>query len=246
MRFSSDSQRKAVFANMGGSMSSSNQVKFSQRGAVFSEDEDALGISGAISSGTCSSCGGPARGFKSAIERKEYGMSGLCSACQDKVFGGNEMELDEEYASKQAADGEEKVEDRITGREEFELIRKSVKDNSPKNVKESDNTDFSDEPDDDNSFGEPIYTYTKEDAVEDGQQKVIGVVGEDKVYITDSLVGEFDTEDKEKALLDKAVAELKKPNDEDTPSMKLRAFGDGKLWVIKAADGITIMRPSDY
>jgi len=134
MVFSSDSQRKAAFANMmNGPISGLNRVKFSND--PRKELQDAFGITGAISSGTCSACGGPAGSFKSALEEKEYSMSGLCSACQDKVFGGNEMELDEEYAAKQAAAGEERAEDRLSAREELEMYRKSVRDNPPKKVK---------------------------------------------------------------------------------------------------------------
>jgi len=32
-------------------------------------------------------CGGPAREFRDALSEKEYGISGLCQKCQDKVFG---------------------------------------------------------------------------------------------------------------------------------------------------------------
>ena len=34
----------------------------------------------------CVACGGPATDFKDALSRKEYGISGLCQKCQDKVF----------------------------------------------------------------------------------------------------------------------------------------------------------------
>jgi hypothetical protein len=35
----------------------------------------------------CVACGGPANDFKDALSKKEYGISGFCQKCQDKVFG---------------------------------------------------------------------------------------------------------------------------------------------------------------
>ena len=37
----------------------------------------------------CPICGNPIKmeDFKDDISRKEYGMSGMCQACQDNVFG---------------------------------------------------------------------------------------------------------------------------------------------------------------
>ncbi len=58
-------------------------------------DEMSMGIFGrhrslALAGQGCVSCGKPATEFKDALSRKEYGLSGLCQACQDKVFGGGE------------------------------------------------------------------------------------------------------------------------------------------------------------
>lgn len=39
-------------------------------------------------------CGGPATEFDDQLSRKEYGISGFCQACQDKIFGGDD---DAEY-----------------------------------------------------------------------------------------------------------------------------------------------------
>jgi hypothetical protein len=35
-------------------------------------------------------CGGTATTFRDALSRKEFGISGLCQACQDSVFGAPE------------------------------------------------------------------------------------------------------------------------------------------------------------
>ena len=35
---------------------------------------------------TCVWCKNPVDGFRDALSRKEYGISGLCQSCQDKVF----------------------------------------------------------------------------------------------------------------------------------------------------------------
>ena len=32
-------------------------------------------------------CGGPATEFKDELSRREYGISGLCQKCQDRIFG---------------------------------------------------------------------------------------------------------------------------------------------------------------
>lgn len=35
----------------------------------------------------CTTCGKEAVSFRDSISRKEYLISGMCQACQDKVFG---------------------------------------------------------------------------------------------------------------------------------------------------------------
>ena len=35
---------------------------------------------------TCVTCGKPANEFRDDLSRKEYGISGMCQACQDIVF----------------------------------------------------------------------------------------------------------------------------------------------------------------
>tara|TARA_Y100000310_G_scaffold69211_1_gene64671 strand:- start:5708 stop:5920 length:213 start_codon:yes stop_codon:yes gene_type:complete len=40
---------------------------------------------------TCATCGGPANIFRDALSSKEFGISGMCQDCQDKVFGVEEV-----------------------------------------------------------------------------------------------------------------------------------------------------------
>jgi len=42
---------------------------------------------GSISDNKCVSCKEDATEFTDALSQKEYGISGLCQLCQDKVFG---------------------------------------------------------------------------------------------------------------------------------------------------------------
>ena len=35
----------------------------------------------------CFICGGDANTFRDALSKKEYTISGMCQACQDKIFG---------------------------------------------------------------------------------------------------------------------------------------------------------------
>jgi len=40
-----------------------------------------------IDAGLCPICAQPIGVFRDALSRKEFGISGLCQACQDRVFG---------------------------------------------------------------------------------------------------------------------------------------------------------------
>ena len=42
---------------------------------------------GSIADNECVSCKGYAKEFTDALSEKEYGISGVCQFCQDKVFG---------------------------------------------------------------------------------------------------------------------------------------------------------------
>jgi uncharacterized CHY-type Zn-finger protein len=43
--------------------------------------------SASIANKVCVTCGGPAINFTDAMSYKEYGISGTCQPCQDKLFG---------------------------------------------------------------------------------------------------------------------------------------------------------------
>jgi hypothetical protein len=49
--------------------------------------ESLFGRTTAIDKGICVSCHQPVGQFKDNLSYREYGISGLCQACQDKVFG---------------------------------------------------------------------------------------------------------------------------------------------------------------
>ena len=36
--------------------------------------------------GLCATCGGEVNGFRDALSKKEYGISGMCQVCQDEIF----------------------------------------------------------------------------------------------------------------------------------------------------------------
>ena len=40
-----------------------------------------------IEAKVCNSCGKKVEGFRDKLSQKEYGISGFCQKCQDKVFG---------------------------------------------------------------------------------------------------------------------------------------------------------------
>ena len=40
-----------------------------------------------IRSDKCMTCDGEANSFRDSLSRKEYTISGMCQACQDKTFG---------------------------------------------------------------------------------------------------------------------------------------------------------------
>lgn len=45
-----------------------------------------------IDAGKCPTCGGAIGEFRDDLSRKEFGISGMCQACQDSVFGAEEPE----------------------------------------------------------------------------------------------------------------------------------------------------------
>jgi len=213
MRFTSDSQRKAAFANMmNGPISGMNFIQVrSGFASKFSNKSDDLKKKQKKARDNLSLLDEFTEDEKIDWLRAEYESS------KESLQADHKSELKalfEEYDD--YGIHAEYAEDRISGKEE---------------------SDF---------FGDVISSYTKEDAVRDGQQKVIGTDKGENIYITDTLIGDYDDADKSEELVMRALKSLDIPNDEDTPYMKLRVLEEGKLWVIKSADGITIMHPSDY
>jgi len=91
-----------------------------------------------------------------------------------------------------------------------------------------------------------IYRYTKEDAIADGQQARIGSDKGRTIYITSTILADYEDENKRETLMQKVLESLDKPDPEDTNYLKLRVIEKGKIWAVEDGDGITIMHPSDY
>jgi hypothetical protein len=49
-----------------------------------------IGGSNALNAGRCPACQGEIGEFRDALSKKEFGISGMCQACQDSVFGAEE------------------------------------------------------------------------------------------------------------------------------------------------------------
>lgn len=96
-------------------------------------------------------------------------------------------------------------------------------------------------------FGEPIFTYTTEQAVEDGVLIPVGTVGPHQVYFTAALFAEGH-EDKQKRvdLVNRGLELLRQPDPEDTRYMKLRVIEKDKVWVIAEPGKLTYLKPEDY
>lgn len=96
-------------------------------------------------------------------------------------------------------------------------------------------------------FGPAISGYTKEDAIEDGTQALLGNVDGRGIYITSTLLFEgFEDDMSRRQLIDRGLSALSRPDPQDTEYMRLRVLEKGRIWVIEALDGITFMRPQDY
>lgn len=94
---------------------------------------------------------------------------------------------------------------------------------------------------------EVIYTYTREQAIEDGILVPVGFIGSQSVVITANLFKEgYEDEQKRKDLINRGLELLRQPDPEDTEDMKLRAIEKNKIWVIWNAEGFTYMKPEDY
>jgi type I site-specific restriction endonuclease len=96
-------------------------------------------------------------------------------------------------------------------------------------------------------FGPVIYSYTAEQAVEDGVLIYTGDVGKEKVYFTNTLFSQgYEDYMKRIELVNKGLSMLSKPDPEDSRYMMLRVIEKDRIWVIRDGQGYTFMTPSDY
>ena len=92
-----------------------------------------------------------------------------------------------------------------------------------------------------------ISVYTQEQAIADGLLVKVGQCGKYPVIFTSNLLSDgFEDTEKRTALVQKGLALLQKPDEEDTEDMKLRVLEKDKIWVIADGNGITFMKPEDY
>ena len=93
-----------------------------------------------------------------------------------------------------------------------------------------------------------IHIYTRAQAIEDGVLVRVedGINGIETVF-TSNLYGEgYDDENKRKELIRKGIELLRKHDEEDTDSMKLRVIERDKIWLIQDGDGLCFLKPEDY
>lgn len=91
-----------------------------------------------------------------------------------------------------------------------------------------------------------IFSYTTEQAVEDGVLVYVGDAGRNKVYFTRALFEQgYEDQQKRVEFVNRGLDLLRKPDAEDTEYMRLRVI-DGDKWVIAEPGKLTYMLPSDY
>lgn len=94
---------------------------------------------------------------------------------------------------------------------------------------------------------EIIYSYTQEQAIEDGILVKVGACGKVPVIFTTNLFYDgYEDREKRVELVKKGLEMLKQPDKEDTDYMKLRVIEKDKIWVILDGNGITFLKPEDY
>ena len=106
-----------------------------------------------------------------------------------------------------------------------------------------------DDPDDllNDLFGPVIFSYTTEQAVEDGILIHTGSVGEHRIYFTRTLWDEgYEDLQKRIDLVNQGIDLLRQPDPEDTRYMKLRVIEKDKIWVIAEFGKLTYLTPEDY
>jgi type I site-specific restriction endonuclease len=96
-------------------------------------------------------------------------------------------------------------------------------------------------------FGDVIYSYTAQDAVEDGLFVPVGTVGHYPVYFTSNLFAEgYEDEAKRKTLVERGLEMLRRYDAEDTEYMRLRVIERDRIWLVLNGEGYTFMKPEDY
>jgi hypothetical protein len=103
-------------------------------------------------------------------------------------------------------------------------------------------------------FGPVIFSYTTEQAVEDGVLVPVGMyhLGDSAeqwpVYFTATLMAEGYQEDAQKRadLVYRGIRLLMTPDPEDSPTMHLRVIEPDEAWVIAEPGKLTYLRPEDY
>lgn len=88
---------------------------------------------------------------------------------------------------------------------------------------------------------------TEEEAVAGGVLIETGVHAGRRVFFTVGLVADgYRAPEARAALIDRGLALLRQPDNEDTPSMKLRVIEIDEVWIIEDEHGLTLLRPEDY
>ena len=94
-----------------------------------------------------------------------------------------------------------------------------------------------------------IYTYTQQQAIEDGILVKVGrLTSGEPVIFTRHLFDSGGYQDMTRLLklVEIGMSMLRQSDPEDTPFMKLRVISEGRIWVIANDEGITFLRPEDY
>jgi len=95
-------------------------------------------------------------------------------------------------------------------------------------------------------FGEVVYSYPLEQALEDGMLIRVGVIKETGIPIifTSNLFSEV--QETFQGIILKGLALLAEPDPEDSEFMKLRVIEKGKIWVVLNSEGCIFMMPEEY
>ena len=96
-----------------------------------------------------------------------------------------------------------------------------------------------------------VFSYSREEAVQDGVLVSVGKIGiidgdeNTDVVFTANLFKNYKDNAELYSIVKKGIELLNKPDPEDD-GRKLRVIEEGKIWVIYDGDGITFLKPEDY